>query len=106
MSETRPISKSRVLRWGAFHSCCSKSKCRFAFKYSRRRTFLGNFSSFLPVLFPHKKTSMIFHKPDVESTVAAILSLRKGADSRTSVLAGVSGIDGSGKGFVTDRIIE
>src|SRR5437016_2282186 len=70
------------------------------------RTFLGNFSSSLRVLFPYGGTSMTFHKPDVESAVAAILSRRKGADSGISVLAGVSGIDGSGKGFVTDRIIE
>src|SRR5437867_6086054 len=49
---------------------------------------------------------MIAHKPDVESAVGEILRRRASTDSGTSVLAGVSGIDASGKGFVTNRIIE
>ena len=49
---------------------------------------------------------MIAHKPDVESAVGEILRRRASTDSGTSVLAGVSGSDASGKGFVTNRIIE
>src|SRR2546428_5958950 len=69
------------------------------------KAFLGNFPA--PSRFPSLRSNkMISCKPDVESTVAEILRRRTGADSGTSVLAGVSGIDGSGKGFVTDLIIE
>lgn len=45
-------------------------------------------------------------KPDIEVAVFNILERRANSDSSTSLLAGVSGIDGSGKGFVARRIAE
>src|SRR5262245_23899416 len=38
------------------------------------------------------------------STVEVILAARKAHSSRHSLLVGISGIDGSGKGYITERI--
>ena len=45
-------------------------------------------------------------KPDIDVAVLKILDRQAKSDSRTSILAGVSGIDGSGKGFVANRIVQ
>jgi len=45
-------------------------------------------------------------KPDIDVAVLKILDRQAKSDSRTSILAGVSGIDGSGKGFVANRFVQ
>jgi uridine kinase len=45
-------------------------------------------------------------KPNIDLAVCNILDRRAKSDSSRSVLTGVSGIDGSGKGFVANRIVQ
>jgi uridine kinase len=42
---------------------------------------------------------------DISKALSAILKLRGSKDANQALLVGVSGIDGSGKGFVADRIV-
>jgi uridine kinase len=45
-------------------------------------------------------------KRALESTVESIVERRKNGDRRQSLVVGVSGIDASGKGYITQQIIE
>jgi uridine kinase len=45
-------------------------------------------------------------KQDLDTTVTGILERRKTCDSSESLLVGVSGIDGAGKGFLSDLIVQ
>jgi uridine kinase len=45
-------------------------------------------------------------EPNIDLAVFGILERRAKSDPNRSILAGVSGIDGSGKGFVANRIVQ
>src|SRR5215813_13525168 len=45
-------------------------------------------------------------EPNIDLAVFGILDRRAKSDARRSILAGVSGIDGSGKGFVANQIVQ
>jgi uridine kinase len=48
---------------------------------------------------------MFDQQPDLDAAVQRILQGRTGAKPNRALLVGVSGIDGSGKGFVANRIV-
>ena len=49
---------------------------------------------------------MLSNNISLKAAVAEIQKRRANADPNTSILVGVSGIDASGKGYITDRMIE
>src|SRR5437899_11408536 len=61
----------------------------------------GNF-----VLSSRLVSGMSVMEPNIDLAVFGILDRRAKSDARRSILAGVSGIDGSGKGFVANQIVQ
>ena len=45
-------------------------------------------------------------EPNIDLAVFGILDRRVKSDAGRSILAGVSGIDGSGKGFIANQIVQ
>jgi uridine kinase len=73
-------------------------------EYSRVRQNIfpcGNF-----VLSSRFVYSMSVVEPNIDLAVFGILDRRAESDARRSILAGVSGIDGSGKGYVANQIVQ